>query len=60
MNKIIIFFRESVVEMKKVIWPSRQEAINHTILVIGVSLGVALFIGAVDYALTYGIEYIIK
>lgn len=60
MSNIVTYFKECATEMKKVQWPSRRDTINHTLLVIGVSLGVALFIGVVDYALTYGLELLIK
>ena len=35
-------------ELKKVVWPTREQAINLTALVIGVSLAVAVFIVAID------------
>ncbi|MDO8521594.1 MAG: preprotein translocase subunit SecE [bacterium] len=59
-NKVIRYFIEAKEEMKKVIWPSRKETISHTLLVIGISLGVAAFLGAIDYALNIGLEKIIK
>jgi len=59
-NRIIRYFLEAKEEMKKVIWPSRKETTSHTLLVIGISLGVAAFLGAIDYALNIGLEKIIK
>lgn len=59
-NKIVRYFLEAKEEMKKVLWPSRKETTNHTLLVIGISLGVAAFLGAVDYLLNIGLEKIIK
>ncbi len=38
-------------ELKKVVWPTREQAINLTGLVIAVALAVAAFIGVVDAAL---------
>jgi preprotein translocase subunit SecE len=35
-------------ELKKVSWPTKKEITKHTIMVIGVSLGVAFFLGALD------------
>ena len=35
--------------MKKVAWPTKKETTKHTLLVIGISLGVAAFLGAFDY-----------
>ncbi|KKS92065.1 MAG: Preprotein translocase, SecE subunit [Parcubacteria group bacterium GW2011_GWC1_43_12] len=48
-SKLVNFFKESRLEFKKITWPSRQETVKHSLLVIGVSLGVALFLGAMDF-----------
>jgi preprotein translocase subunit SecE len=44
------FFREVRSELRKVVWPTRQEAINLTLIVIGVSAAVGVFLGLVDFA----------
>lgn len=36
-------------EIKKVDWPTRQETIKYTLIVIGASLSVAMFLGGVDF-----------
>jgi len=59
MNKITNYFRESLAEMKKVTWPTKKETYNYTILVIGISLGVAVFLGLLDYFFSLGFQYII-
>lgn len=60
-TKTIDYLKASRVELKKVVWPSRREIIQHTALVIGVSIGVAFFLGGIDYILTLLIEtFIIK
>ncbi|MDO8671627.1 MAG: preprotein translocase subunit SecE [Dehalococcoidia bacterium] len=41
--------REIVSELKKVTWPSREEATNLTTLVLVVSIAVGVFLGSVDY-----------
>jgi len=51
-KKISTFFKEVKLEMKKVNWPTRQETIKYTSIVIGVSLGVAAFLGACDFIFT--------
>lgn len=52
MSKIIQFFREVKVELTKVVWPTRREALKATGIVILFSLLVALFLGGVDFGLT--------
>lgn len=44
----VTFIKEARTELTKVIWPTREEAIKLTIVVIAVSVGVGLFIGALD------------
>ncbi|GAH51671.1 unnamed protein product [marine sediment metagenome] len=39
-------------EMKKVNWPTRQETIKKTLVVIGISVAVAAFLGTLDFILT--------
>jgi len=39
--------------MAKVKWPTRQDTINYTIVVIAVSLAMAAFLGVLDFLFTY-------
>lgn len=48
-GKITTFLKEVRLEMKKVNWPTKQETLRYTLIVIGVSLGVAAFLGAMDF-----------
>jgi len=52
-NKIIQYFKDSKQELKKVVWPTRKEASNLTLLVILISLGVAFLLGAIDGLLLF-------
>jgi len=51
-SKIITFLKEVRLEMKKVNWPTRQETIRYTLIVIGVSVVVAVFLGGLDFLFT--------
>jgi len=42
------FFAEARTELKKVTWPTRQETIKLTMIVVLISSLVALFIGGLD------------
>jgi preprotein translocase subunit SecE len=44
-----LFFKEVYIEGKKVDWPSRQETIKYTLIVIGISVAVAAFLGGLDF-----------
>lgn len=48
-SKITTFLKEVRLEMKKVNWPTRQQTVRYTLIVIGVSLVVAAFLGALDF-----------
>ncbi|MDD5433422.1 MAG: preprotein translocase subunit SecE [Candidatus Pacebacteria bacterium] len=48
-ERIKIFFKEVFTEGKKVDWPTRQETLRYTALVLGISAGAAIFLGALDY-----------
>lgn len=43
------FYRETMGELRKVTWPTREEAINLTIIVIAVTFGMSAFLGIVDF-----------
>lgn len=65
MNKIgafspLSFFKEVKIELSKVIWPTKQEAIKLTSIVIGVSLFVGLFITLLDFLFTNLMTLLIK
>lgn len=49
MEKIRQFLREAYSEMRKVSWPSREQTIQYTTLVVAISISVALFLGVLDY-----------
>ncbi|OGZ41376.1 MAG: preprotein translocase subunit SecE [Candidatus Ryanbacteria bacterium RIFCSPHIGHO2_02_FULL_45_43] len=48
MSRLIAYIKESKREMVKVNWPTRRETFISTAIVIGISLGVAAFLGALD------------
>jgi preprotein translocase subunit SecE len=58
-GKIKNYVSDSVEEMKKVTWPTRKETYNYTLLVIGISVGMAAFLGLLDYVFAKAIELII-
>lgn len=47
-KKIISFLKEARLEIKKVNWPSKKEIFKDTLIVIGVSLALAIFLGGLD------------
>lgn len=51
-GKLIPFFKEVNLEIKKVNWPSRNQIFNYTMIVLGISAAVALFLGGLDFVFT--------
>jgi len=59
-NWLTKYFKESYEELKKVSWPTRKDTVRDTLIVIGVSLAVAAFLGILDLGLTVGLEKILN
>ena len=53
------FVLEVLAEFRKVTWPSRQELINSTVVVIVVTVVLAFFLGAIDIVLARAVEWIL-
>jgi len=64
MSKAILavkaYFRDSISEMKKVVWPTKKQTRAYTITVILLSIGVAIFFGLLDYVFNLGLGAIIR
>ena len=58
MKRIFRFFTESYAELKKVVWPSREEVGASTKVVIVSTLIFAIVLGVVDFLLLAGIDLI--
>lgn len=59
MDRIKSFIEDSLHELKRVNWPTREETIRYTGFVIVFSLVLAAFLGAIDFAFLKGIERLI-
>ena len=47
-----LFFRETVGEMRKVIYPTRKELVNYTLVVLVFVTAVVLIVSALDWGFT--------
>ncbi len=54
------FFREVIAEFRRVNWPSRQQLINSTVVVLVVTLVISFFLGAVDITLARIVERVLR
>jgi len=53
------FTQEVLAEFRRVTWPTRQELVNSTVVVIVVTVILAFFLGGVDIALARVVEWIL-
>jgi len=59
-NAVVRYFKETRAEVRKVSWPSREEAINLTIIVMTVTIAMAAFLGVVDFLFSRLFRLIIR
>jgi preprotein translocase subunit SecE len=55
-QKIVTYYEETVVELKKVTWPTKEEVRGSTVVVIITSIILSAFIFVVDRLLSYGVS----
>ena len=60
MPNIINFLKEVREELDKVVWPTREQTLRYTVLVVLVAVVVGLFLGGLDYILTILQSFIIE
>lgn len=53
------YLKDTKTEMKHVSWPTQKQAMIYSALVIGISVLVALFVGAADYLFTGLLDLIV-
>ncbi len=49
MDKVIQFLKEAKKELLKVNWPSKEQTIKYTLIVIAISIATAAFLGGLDW-----------
>jgi preprotein translocase subunit SecE len=48
-NPLLVYFKETRAEINKVSWPTRQEALRLTLVVLAVTVFMAILLGLLDY-----------
>ncbi|MEK7084025.1 MAG: preprotein translocase subunit SecE [Patescibacteria group bacterium] len=46
--------------MKKVTWPTKKQTTTYSFIVIGMSIGVAVFFGVLDKVFSFGLDLLIR
>ncbi len=60
MKKIVQFFKDSYAELKKVVWPSKEDVISSVKVVVISTVVVACILGLFDLLFVAGIDLIFK
>ncbi len=60
MKKFIEYLKDTKGEMKHVSWPTKQQTIAYTILVIALSLFISVLLGVFDAGFRKAVEYLIS
>jgi len=61
MDRAIAFLKDVRTELSKVNWPTRNQTVQYTLVVIGLSVILAVFLGGLDLALQWGLnKFIIR
>ena len=58
MKKVIRFIKESYAELKKVVWPGRDDVVSSVKVVLVSTLIVAAILGLIDFLLHMGVRAI--
>ncbi|CAG0949909.1 Protein translocase subunit SecE [Gammaproteobacteria bacterium] len=58
-NRITQYVRETRAELRKVVWPTREEAINLTGIVVSTIVLMSIFFGAIDYVLSALVKFLL-
>ncbi len=58
-NPITRYVRDVRAELRKVTWPTREQAVNLTIVVTAVTVALSLFLGSFDFIFSRLVEFLI-
>ena len=56
----ISYLKDTIAELKVVRWPTRQQTLQLTGIVIAISVLVGAYVGLLDFAFTNGLKLILK
>ncbi len=58
-NSIISYFRSAKEELEKVSWPTREDVMRYSTIIITVSVVLAVFFAALDFGLHTGVSTVL-
>ncbi len=57
--KLIDYLKETKGELKHVKWPSKEDTVRFTVIVIAISVFIAFFLGFFDFIFSYILDKLI-
>ncbi len=60
LKRIRRFIEESYSELKKVVWPTREQVRNLTVLVFVISGAIGVYIGVFDFLWTQVLQFLVN
>lgn len=59
-SKITEYFQDTKTELKHVVWPSRNQTLYYTLIVIILSVAISYYLGIFDFIFSQGLQKIIN
>ena len=60
MNAMMQYIKESIEELRQVRWPTRQQAVRFSAIVIGFTFACAIAFGLIDFLFSLGLKGILS
>lgn len=57
MSRLVNYIKSSIEELRKVAWPTRKQAVDSTLIVLGITLVSTVIITLLDVAFRFGYQY---
>lgn len=57
---VVSYLRDTRSELRKVVWPTREEATNLTVIVLAVTILMTVILGGIDYLFGVALDLILR
>ncbi len=59
-KRMIRFFKDLKGEFKKIVWPSKKQVVNNTLVVLAVVIVLGVFVAALDTVLSLIVHFVLQ
>jgi len=60
LQKLTTYLKQVKIEGKKINWPTREKTMRYSLVVIGIALTVAMFLGGLDFVFSSGVKFLVR